>query len=526
MTHDCDVLVIGGGAAAVRAAVEAAQPGTRVVLVDKGDFERSGTTPLSLHGLVTTLHATDSPQHLMQDIVRVGGNLNDYDLVRRATDDAGREPEQLEALGIHFHREEGGQYHIYRGDGHSVPHGLTFDHDDNGLNFVTVLAKEAWKRGVTLIEKVMIVDLLVDNGQVFGAVGIAENEAPWIFSARAIVLAAGGANRIFPNVETRIINEMYRTTGDGLVLALRAGLNLVDMEMANFRNSPPASRLKARYINAKGEAFMSRYDPMGDHASRGKVVEALFREMQAGNGPIHMEITEESERIAEFSPMEYKNYVRAYKEGKRPPVTITFQRLLGGAHIKADASTAVRGLYAAGESSGGFHGGDRLQGAAFLETQVFGRLAGVNARQFACSASRENKVEKLAAAPAERVRQLLAGGNGGPAADVIRRVQKIAWDYASIVKDAAGLNTALGALAEIKDQIQSGLTGRYVFEPLEAENLAITAEAIVRASLQREETRATHRRRDFQQPDEKLKRVHTSVTLKDRMVAEFVPCRD
>jgi succinate dehydrogenase/fumarate reductase flavoprotein subunit len=318
---------------------------------------------------------------------------------------------------------------------------------------------------------------------------------------------------------------MYRTTGDGLALALRAGLNLVDMEMANFRNSPPASRLGARYINAKGEAFMPRYDPMGEHAARGKVVEALYREMQAGNGPIHMEITAESERVAAFSPLEYQNYVRAYKEGKRPPITITFQRLLGGAHIKDDASTAVRGLYAAGESAGGFHGGDRLQGAAFLETQVFGRLAGAGARKFARTAPPPSKAEKLATVPAERVRQFLRGGKGGSAADMVRRVQKIAWDHASIVKDGVELSAALSQLDEIREQIRSGLVGRYAFEPLEAENLAITAEAIVRASLKREETRATHRRSDFPQAKDEFKRVHTSVTLYGSMTANIIPCR-
>jgi fumarate reductase (CoM/CoB) subunit A len=527
MLHNCDVLVIGGGAAAVRAAVEAAQPGARVILVDKGDFERSGTSPLSIHGFATTLHQTDSPDRLFQDIIDTGGNLNDHNLVRTAVAEAGREPAMLEAMGVHFHRGQSGKYDIYRGDGHSVPHGLTFDPEENGLNIVAVLGKEAWKRGVTLVEKVMITELLVEGNQVYGASGIGEQGEDHVFAAGAVVLAAGGANRIFPNVVPRIADEKYRTTGDGLALALQAGLSLVDMEMANFRNSPPASRLAARYINAKGEAFMEKYDPMLEHAARGKVVEALYREMQAGNGPIYMEITAESERVAAFSPQEYKDYVRAYKEGKRPPVTITFQRLLGGARISEDASTSIRGLYAAGESSGGFHGGDRLQGAAFLETQVFGRLAGIAALRFARTALNDGKAQTLAAITMDRIRQLAAGKTGGSAAEVIRHIQKLAWDYASIVKDMAGLNQALRELSDIKDQIRAGLDGRYIFEPLEAANLALTAEAIVRASLKREETRATHRRSDFPQAKEALARQHTSVGLANgEMSAELVPCRN
>lgn len=93
---------------------------------------------------------------------------------------------------------------------------------------------------------------------------------------------------------------------------------------------------------------------MAEHAPRGKVVEVLYREIQAGNGPLYMEITAESERVAAFSAQEYKDYVKAYKEGKRPPVTISFQRLLGGVRIDDTAATAIAGLYAAGESAGGF----------------------------------------------------------------------------------------------------------------------------------------------------------------------------
>lgn len=527
MVHDCDVLVIGAGAAATRAALEAANPGVTVILVDKGECGRSGTSPLALHGLATTLHEGDSEERLLQDIVHAGGDLSDHDLVREAAREAGKEPALLEAIGVHFHRLDDGKYHIYRGDGHSVPHGLSFDAEENGLNVVSVLANEAWKRGVVLVEKVMITDLLVDDGRIFGAFGIDEAGADHVFAAGAVVLAAGGANRIFPNVVPRIADEKYRTTGDALVLALRAGLNLIDMEMANFRNSPPASRLGARYINANGDAFMAKYDPLGEHAPRGKVVEALYREMQAGNGPIYMEITPESERVAAFSAQEYKDYVKAYKEGKRPPVTITFQRLLGGARISDDTSCSIRGLYIAGESAGGFHGGDRLQGAAFLETQVFGRIAGTAAAEFARGLSRDGRVGPLASAASRRLRTRMGAASNGAAVDVVRRVQHITWSYASIVKSGDGLRTALQGIDKVKQSVRQGLVSNNAFAAIEAENLALTAEAIIRASLQRDETRATHHRSDFPHAKDALQRKHTSVRLADgEMVAEFIPCRD
>jgi len=85
----------------MRAAVDAAQPDLRVILVDKGEPGRSGTSPPGLHGLVTTLHPTDSEGALFRDIVRTGGDLNDYDLVRKAVHEAGIEPERLEKMGVH-----------------------------------------------------------------------------------------------------------------------------------------------------------------------------------------------------------------------------------------------------------------------------------------------------------------------------------------------------------------------------------------------------------------------------------------
>lgn len=529
MRYECDVLVIGGGGAAIRAAVEAAKNGVSVILVDKGSFARSGTSPLSLHGFATTLHEQSSEKMLTEDILRTGSYVNDFDLVRTAVNESSKEPALLEEMGVRFVHLPDGSYDIYRGAGHSVPHGLTFDDAGNCINFVAVLGKEAWKRGVKLVEEVMITDLLVEDSRVLGAVGVDKEGNTSVFTANSIVLAAGGANGIYNNVVPRIKDPMFRTTGDGYILALGAGVPLVDMEFANFRDTPPAARLQGRYINAKGEAIMTKYDPERlEKAPRGLVVEALFREMMAGNAPIHIEITQESERIAQFMPEEYKSYVRVYKEGKRPPVTITFQRLLGGARINPDASCSVEGLFIAGENTGGFHGGDRLQGAAFLETQVFGRLAGTGAVEFARGHARRDVPEELVKKAFNRVTQILDRREGLPAETIINEIQQLTWKYASIVKDAEGLNLAIEQIKGIIEKLNQKAVGRYVFEVLEGYNLALTAEAVMRASLLRDETRGTHRRSDFTQKREDIARKHTSIHFDDtgNMVAEFVPCRD
>ena len=247
-------------------------------------------------------------------------------------------------------------------------------------------------------------------------------------------------------------------------MALDAGVPLVDMEFANFRDSPTAARLGGTYINAKGEAFMERYAPVRkEKAPRGKVVEALYREIQAGNGPIFIRINKESEHNAEFLPEEYKSYVRAIKEGQKPPVTITFQRLLGGARINQDTSTVVDGLFIAGENAGGFHGADRVQGAAFMETQVFGRLAGEGVARFALSKARKRVSKSLFKDAVLRLMEDSNSDNTYAAGDLLKELQCVTWDHVSIVKERKGLEKGLEEVLQLKDKIRNA-AGHHSFE--------------------------------------------------------------
>jgi succinate dehydrogenase/fumarate reductase flavoprotein subunit len=130
-------------------------------------------------------------------------------------------------------------------------------------------------------------------------------------------------------------------------------------------------------------------------------------------------------------------------------------------------------------------------------------------------------------ADAKRLRKRAGTKSSGSSAKAcIRRIEDVAWRHASIIKDAAGLHTALAELGNLKEDIGQGLQGETAFHSIEAQNLLLTAEAIVRASLQRSETRGTHRRSDFPQADVSLARQHTSVRLVNgEMTASFVACR-
>jgi fumarate reductase (CoM/CoB) subunit A len=511
INRQCDVLIVGGGSAAARAAIAAVENGAKVLLVDKGRFGCSGTSPLGLHGYATTFHPDDSEERLIDDIISNGQQISDRDVVETAVRGSREEVSRLEEFGFRFVRLKDGIFDIYKGSGATAPHGLTFDEVETGLNPVVVLGKYAWKKGVQLLEDVMVTTLVVAGNRVIGALGVDRKGEGYAFSAGAVVLAAGGANGIYPNVTPRIAHKMFRTTGDGYVLALNAGLPIIDMEFANFRDTPPLGRLGGTLLNARDEDVMAKYDPgRKDGYSRGKIVEAIYLELRSNLGPLRITVSEEQERRAAFLAEEYKSYVKAAKEGHPPPVSISFQRLLGGVRIKPDASTAIDGLYAAGENTGGFHGADRLQGASFMETQVMGRIAGENAARY-------SRVEHDAAAglPQETTKAfsetLVAKANqkGRPCPDFIRDVQRVAWNCAGIVRQATELENGLKEISALRAET-SAIQGS-AQEICEAENLAKLAEVVIRSCLARNETRGTHRRADFRQTDNSLRKCHTAV---------------
>lgn len=520
---ETDMLVIGGGGAALRASIEGARNGIEVLLVDKGRIAQSGTSPLSLHGFAVALDEA-SEKILFEDIVRTGSNISDLDLVRTMVSEGMGEVLNLEKMGVHFALDARGGY-FCRDTGNSMR--ITFDAAASGMNFVSVLANEAKKCGVQFLEEVMITELLIEHGRFFGALSIDQDSNSYIISAKAAVLAAGGANRLYPNPTERIANEMYRTTGDGYALALKAGLPLVDMEFPNFRDSPPAVRMNGRYINSLGEAFMERYAPeWKERAPRGIIVKAIYRELQAGRGPVTIDFKNRHEKIPDFLPAEYKEYKKAYHRGTPPQVLITFQRLLGGVRIYPDASCDVEGIYLAGENAGGIHGADRLQGGAFLETQVFGRLSGAGASEFA----RAN--DRLASAHAleKYIRPGVPDVSKGTLkkiAELKLQLQETAWEYAGVIRNAPGLIKGIATVEKIRmamdgEELKSG-----GFELYELRNLALTAEAVMKSALEREETRGTHIRDDFPEPSEHLSAKHVLIHLGDQgeLRTEIIPSR-
>jgi fumarate reductase (CoM/CoB) subunit A len=494
-----DVLVLGGGSAATRAALEARKAGADVLLVDKGTVSQSGSSPHALVGFsVPLLDEADSQELFLQDWINASGGICDRSLVVQCARHGLRLARELDAMGVEFITNPDGSWFVSKRAGHSVRRTLQAKGRGRGVhsNVIEPLRDAIAEHGVRLQEQTMVTRLLKSGGRVAGAYAVTSEGKPLLLHAKAVVLAAGGANRLYSILCDEVKEHYSRTTGDSYALAFHAGAPLVDMEFTQFRDSPPAGPIYgARYLNALGERVMEKYDPANlECAPRYMMARAIYWENFEGRGPVVWHV-EEGQVARSRAPIGEQ-----YQAGQTVEITLMFQRLMGGAHIDEQARTRIPGLFAAGESSGGVLGGDRMQGCGFLETQTFGMIAG----RIAAAEARSTALFPLDedAIAQERDRLALRRGDRDPAA-IIPVIQKLMWEQAGVVSNRQTLTDAIGKLQAIRREAEGNTDGSNLFAAEEASNLALTAEIVAQAKLTREETRSGHGRTDFPEADER-----------------------
>jgi fumarate reductase (CoM/CoB) subunit A len=195
--------------------------------------------------------------------------------------------------------------------------------------------------------------------------------------------------------------------------------------------------------------------------------------------------------------------------------------MLGGAHINEKAETALTGLFAAGEASGGVQGAGRMQGAAFLETQVFGTIAGKNAAALAHSSDLEEISKSQINDEEKRINSV--NGTIKPA-DIVEKVHKTMWEQVGIVRNKKDLEKAISAFEQIKSELLPRIAGDNIFAALEATNLLLTGELVARAALAREESRGAHFRSDYPNGDDERWLKHVCLTRQnDKAIVSMVP---
>lgn len=510
----CGVLVIGGGAAGSRAAYEAkrSHPELEVCLAVTGRFEDGGSTnivaseALGINAPFNYEGDGDTPDIYLEDMLRTGGGLEDPALCRILAQESAARVHELEELGVPF-VQQNGHPQQQKLSGCTKARSLTCG-GSTGRQITRCLKRAALEQGVRLLEYTTILGLSKDdNGRVCGAWGSCPDGALEI-TAGAVVLATGGPGDLFS------VNVTPPTqTGDGWAMAYEVGCRFVNMEF--FQIGPAVIHPDLRFIihshmwrflprltNRDGNTFLEHYCTGGvtpDQAldlkamsypfsvrTDAKFVDiAIFKEIAEGRGTdqggIFFDVTHvPRDELVRRAPITYHTLLKAGVDCAREPllVTMAVQNFNGGILIDSQGYTGVKGLYAAGEATGGVHGSDRPGGNNLTDTQVFGYRAGQAAAQFAASSPPVSPCmaeEHASLIPTEEEQMIL------------EELRRLYYQNLTVIRTRRGLEDTLSYIdTHFKPGISAPLYNRLLLGRLFA-----------MAELARTESRGTHYREDY-----------------------------
>jgi succinate dehydrogenase / fumarate reductase flavoprotein subunit len=521
-TVTCDVLIIGSGGAGARAAIAARELGADVLVVAK-TLEGKAHTVMAEGGINAAFgnrDPSDSWEEHFRDTVEEAVFLNNQAMAEILTRDVIERVRDLERYGAVFDRTPEGKIAQRPFGGQSHPR-TCYVGDTTGHEMIMTLVQEARRLGIAYRSEIFITALLPDENnprRVAGAIGIdMKTGAYTVFAAKAVILATGGAGRVF-----KITSNPQEATGDGYAMALRIGASLQDMEQTQFHPTgmvfpdsargvlvTEAVRGEGGYLlNSEGRRFMQDYNPdQMELSPRDQTARANYLEIQAGRGSPHggvyLDITHKGKA---FIMDKLPRMVKQFEQFANQDITVTPMEVAPTAHhfmgglvvdpVKCE-SRDIACLYACGEVAGGVHGANRLGGNALAETQVFGKLAGESAalqvRMLAMPtpspAAIEREIERLEA-PFDRE-------GGMRPQELKQRVGEIMWAYAGIVRSEAQLAKGLKVHGSRRYNLEWN-------DYIEVQNMLLVSEAVIRCALLRKESRGAHYRSDYPARDDTI----------------------
>ena len=508
-----DVLVIGGGAAGIKAAIEARKHDLDVLLLSESLVGYKNNTAVSEGGFAACgigKETGDSPEAHLNDIVNAGRFINNRSLIDIMTRGATQQVHDLIKYGVDF-RKEGGELLLRQQPGHSYPRHVNVV-SFKGYNITKPMRQYAAGAGVRFIEGISVTRLLQSGGRVTGALGVDGKDRLFVLNAKSTILATGGIGQLYLRT-----NNAVGASGDGYALAYEVGAILRDMEFVQFYPTTYGKhgnklciyervlRRGATLRNSLGEDILKRHG-MDDFPSvtRDKLSRTIMREVVDGRG-IDGQILFDLTTIPEEAAREmYRSGL--VREGQYPDellVAPAVHFFIGGVKINEKGETGIDGLYAAGEVCGGLHGANRLAGNAITETLVFGTITGELA---AAEASKTGKISPepgKVAAERERLIELASGDGGVNLEQLQQSLQQMVWDKAGVIRNRQGLEDGLREIGALREQLKAvSLTdSRQLPQLVKLANMFAVAEMICRAALTRTESRGAHYRSDYPEED-------------------------
>jgi L-aspartate oxidase len=510
MNSSYDFLVVGAGIAGLRAAIELSQHGS-VLCLTKRELTESNTQ-YAQGGIAVALGADDSPELHLRDTIAAGAGLVNEDAARVLVTEGPARVLELLQWNVRFDRDERGRLAFTREGAHSRNRVLHANGDSTGREIGRALHAHARSlSNVHFGEFGFTRDLLVQDGRVVGVEILQEGGQTQAVTARAVLLATGGAGMVYANTTNPDV-----ATSDGAAMAWRAGAELSDMEFLQFHPTalyiPGVPRFLlsealrgegAQLRNSTGERFMPSYHELAELAPRDVVARAIHRELEkstAADPAVYLDVTHlDGEKLKARFPTIYQTCLQYGVDITRHgiPVRPAAHYAMGGVRTGLDGRGSLPGLYAAGEAAcTGVHGGNRLASNSLLEGLVFGMRA-----------ARAMAAEGPSPAGDGRVETAPSFGHGGQADEeqLRREARQLMESNVGIVRDAGGLSKAVARLQEIQAALPSACNRQRA----ETHNIVEMGLAIARSALGRCESRGGHYRSDYPAKDDARFRKHS-----------------
>jgi adenylylsulfate reductase subunit A len=523
---DCDVLVVGGGLAGCNAAIAAAEKGARVVVADKGKIERSGDIGGGVDHFLAFLNtgeAWDTREQYLEYVWKIGKGTADLEVLDEVyCKELPAAIERMQQIGNPLTQADGTFYRT-QSMGQPGPYWINF----NGKKLKPRLGAAVRKLGCTVLDRVMLTELLTTGGRVTGAVGFHIRKGDfYAITAGATIIATGNTNRLYESPRVNPFNTWLSpfNTGDGQAMAFRAGATLANMEYMRMTILPKGfaapgfnafTGLGGRFMNAQGEYYMEKNHPQGNKAPRYDIVFQSLREIKEGRAPLFIDCRGMSDtalahlqKTLGYDKDTLPDYMQQRMEDLRTkPVEIMISEGMqagptevtgSGVKVGKDSAASVPGMFACGDASDA----NRCVHGAVAGGYAAGKSAAEFARGHGAPAPDPAELARLKAmifAPLER-------SHGMSFTEFENIIRKIMTENAGAERNEKGLLTALEKLAKLRPLI-SRLKATDLHDLMrvrEATSLLEVAEMTTRAALFRKESRNKpyHHRLDYPHTDD------------------------
>jgi succinate dehydrogenase/fumarate reductase flavoprotein subunit len=523
-----DVFIVGAGGAGMYAAVAASREGADVILADKSLISRGGSTIMAQMTVAAAVghEEPDHWTHHLADTIEAGRGLCNEELSAILCEEAVDRILEMGEWKTNWARKDGRMTQVMA-PGHQVKRCCYVDFLNTGPAVARALRGEVAQRdGIRRASGLAVVDVVVRDGAVTGAVGFdVESGEMVIIEAPTVILAGGGLTRLYARNSASL-----NMGGDAYAMALRAGAALIDMEFVQFFPighlaprlvgmdpimwDPFRYKLGGLLLNGDMEPFIEKYgeaDGKTYTVKRDVASYAIIKEVEAGRGSPHggawlsFQHIPAEELKAAFGPVIgklAKNNIDLTKDAIEVSPIAHYH--MGGIEVDAEMRTSVAGLFAAGEAVGGANGANRLSGNAIPEAFVFGERAG----RFAAShqGSRTGISEAEAQAVLDEARPVMTakkppdGGAGG----VMRDLQKIMWEEVGLIRTTAGIASALAKIRDMRANVLPSIAieadapfNQALQDWFDLRNGLLCAESVALSASNRKESRGAHQMEDI-----------------------------